>query len=100
MDDVNINVQIAHYGLKVLKSLSLYGSDSPAECAQVKSLVKTLLQQLPPMLDHFNRLKNSKIMDTEPIAKFVTVHAKIICKLSDDHPTALREILSRVATII
>ena len=39
-------------------------------------------------------------MDTEPIAKFVTVHAKIICKLSDDHPTALREILSRVSTII
>ena len=86
---LELNLKISHCGLKVLKSLSLNGSEEPGKCENVKSLVKTLLQQLPQIIEHFNTLHSSKMVDTEKFGKYVTIHAKILCKLSEDHPAAL-----------
>ena len=61
--------------------------------SHVFSLAETLVANLPRVLGHYNQLTSSAVMDTERVAKFVTIHAKILCKLAEEHPAALRAVL-------
>ena len=89
-------LQAARFGLKILSSLCIHGTDNPNDCPNVKALVRNVMTELPTILDSFINCSNSSSsipdIHLEIFGKLITKHAKILTALSEDYFVSLNDI--------
>merc|ERR1711990_495445 len=73
-DQFQFRLHSARFGLKILSSLSIHGTDNPNDCPNVAALVSNIVAELPVLLSRFDSL-NSNFSDSQ-----IEIFGKLITK--------------------